>query len=304
MDYGPKPFRFFNSWLRIPGFCKMVEERASNFSFIGAADKRLTAKLKWLKFGIKDWIHEKRQVENQIMRQLQEQINDLDGIAESRGLSDVELETRLGLKKRLQDRKNMETLNLKQRARIKWSVEGDENYAFFHGIINSNTKINRINGMQINGVWERDPAKVKRCFFNAFKERFSEAMVTRPSLKCQGGYSLDVSQAQALIIPFSVEELGNGHDIKFWVDRWVGEVPLNRRFPNLFDNSMLKSGVVASFFTKRNGEVRWNWRWKRQLSGVGEMREFSDLLSVLANCVPRDREDEWVWEGAMEGVGS
>ena len=44
-------------------------------------------------------------------------------------------------------------LDLKQKARIKWDIDGDENINFFHGVINCNKRRNMLNGLGIDRNW-------------------------------------------------------------------------------------------------------------------------------------------------------
>ncbi|XP_022041021.1 uncharacterized protein LOC110943591 [Helianthus annuus] len=48
-DYGHIPFRFYNSWLEIPGFTDYVFTLCGGFKFPDAVDLALATKLRWLK---------------------------------------------------------------------------------------------------------------------------------------------------------------------------------------------------------------------------------------------------------------
>ncbi|XP_071688580.1 uncharacterized protein [Rutidosis leptorrhynchoides] len=71
---------------------------------------------------------------------------------------------------------------LKQKARLKWTIEGDENTKFFHAMIRrKNSKCN-FRGHNINGSWCEDPIVVKDAIFEHFKGIFSKKVHSRPSL--------------------------------------------------------------------------------------------------------------------------
>lgn len=55
-DYGPIPFRFFNTWFDLPGLDDFVRRLCNSFMFSGPTDLKMAVKLKWLKRGIKTWI--------------------------------------------------------------------------------------------------------------------------------------------------------------------------------------------------------------------------------------------------------
>lgn len=79
-DYGPPPFKLFNSWLLMDVFGDLV-------------DAFLLARFKSLKNGIKKWIHGKKQVESKEFNELKETIDRLDRCSISRPLSDLEQTT-------------------------------------------------------------------------------------------------------------------------------------------------------------------------------------------------------------------
>ncbi|GJU77185.1 RNA-directed DNA polymerase, eukaryota [Tanacetum coccineum] len=62
---------------------------------------------------------------------------------------------------------------LSQKAKIRWSIEGDENSKYFHGILNKMRSQLAIRGVLVDGDWISDPSKVKDEFFNHFKKQFS-----------------------------------------------------------------------------------------------------------------------------------
>ena len=49
----------------------------------------------------------------------------------------------------------------REKAKVKWILEGDENSKFFHAVIKNRERRNGIRGMAINGEWVEDPTRVK-----------------------------------------------------------------------------------------------------------------------------------------------
>jgi hypothetical protein len=75
--------------------------------------------------------------------------------------------------------------------------------------------------------------------------------------------------------------VGGGADTYFWLDNWVGGVPLRVRFPRLFDLALNK-GVTVREMASRGWEVGGGtWEWRRRLLACEEdsITEFSSLLS-------------------------
>nr|GEZ52538.1 RNA-directed DNA polymerase, eukaryota, reverse transcriptase zinc-binding domain protein [Tanacetum cinerariifolium] len=62
----------------------------------------------------------------------------LDWKAENDGLSQHDNEERLSPKKVKDDLDHLVRLDLIQKAKVKWAIEGDENSKYFHGIVNNN----------------------------------------------------------------------------------------------------------------------------------------------------------------------
>ncbi|GJW26232.1 retrovirus-related pol polyprotein from transposon RE1 [Tanacetum coccineum] len=63
-------------------------------------------------------------------------------------------------------------LNLAQKAKVRWAIEGDENSKYFHGIINKKRSQLAIRGVLIDGDWIDEPCKVKNEFLMHFANRF------------------------------------------------------------------------------------------------------------------------------------
>ncbi|GJW89585.1 RNA-directed DNA polymerase, eukaryota [Tanacetum coccineum] len=67
----------------------------------------------------------------------------------------------MSIMSKLTDLENLNSLALAQKAKIKWSIEGDENSKYFHGIINKQRNNLAIRGILVDGAWIEDPKIVK-----------------------------------------------------------------------------------------------------------------------------------------------
>jgi hypothetical protein len=89
--------------------------------------------------------------------------------------------------------------------------------------------------------------------------------------------------------------VGNGRNTLFWTDRWVGDVPLCRRFSRLFDLTLTKSSTVADMYYlgwEVGGDL---WRWRRRLwvweeEMVGECHNLLNDFILQTNVT-----DRWQW---------
>nr|GFA91850.1 hypothetical protein [Tanacetum cinerariifolium] len=108
------------------------------------------------------------------------------------------------LKKDLKNKlSNINSLIDKGKAKVKWSIEGDENLKFFHGIINKRRNNFAIRGIMVDGDWMEDPAAVKKEFFSHFQNRFEAPCATRLFMDMEFPNRLSSDQALDLERHFS-----------------------------------------------------------------------------------------------------
>lgn len=108
-------------------------------------------------------------------------------------------------KSRLLEFERMRKLELKQKSRIKWEVEGDDNSSFFHGYIRNKNRKNRITRLSINGSWVSDPSLIKEKPFRFFANKFKESCQFRPLLINESFSTLLTPERDNFEAPFSVE---------------------------------------------------------------------------------------------------
>ncbi|XP_035838746.1 uncharacterized protein LOC118486418 [Helianthus annuus] len=187
-NFGPKPFRFFNSWLERKDFDEVVQK--ANDSFIGNGEPEvvLMHKFKVIREDIKKWKKK-------------------DEVSEERKLLEEEEWSKVECLKDLRELEGYKIKDLKQRARIRWDLEGDENSAFFHGYINSRRALNNIPGLMVDGKWISKPSLVKREIMHFFKKAFEEKTKDRPRLNCHIIRRLSEEDAAILTVPFRNEEI-------------------------------------------------------------------------------------------------
>ncbi|GJZ17183.1 RNA-directed DNA polymerase, eukaryota [Tanacetum coccineum] len=154
VDYGPTLFRIFHSWFNKAGFDKLKKFQA-------------------LKSSIKQWSYEDKQHSNATKLATQYRLSDLDKIIDQ-GRGNVDLvNERYKLSKELQDLNSSSSLDIAQKAKIRWSIKGDETSKYFHGIINKKRSQLAIRGVLAQGKWIDDPSNVKHEFFSHFSSWFS-----------------------------------------------------------------------------------------------------------------------------------
>lgn len=207
-DWGPKPFRFFNYWMQHHSYESFVEEKWRSFSIHGWGGYILNEKLKLLKGELKSWKEKSLGKLDSSIEDKKEEIEKWDILDDAFGLDSEEAEKRASAMTDLLKEMGWREAQLFQKARIKWTLEGDLNSRFFHKWINSRTKHNEIDGIRVNGSWIDSVQEVKLAIYNHFRSHFDSPQASRPSLD-PGIFprKLDSSDNSFLTAPFSEEEI-------------------------------------------------------------------------------------------------
>ncbi|GJW72067.1 putative RNA-directed DNA polymerase, eukaryota, reverse transcriptase zinc-binding domain protein [Tanacetum coccineum] len=206
-DFGPIPFRFFHFWLEVDGFEKLIKdvwhEAPSNSS---NAMVNLMQKLKFVKNKIRVW-NRLRQSDKNRKNILEQELGNLDSIIDKGNVTEDILSRRSEVCKSLKDVDKLISMEMAQKAKIKWAVEGDENSKYFHGILNKKRSQLAIRGVMVDGLWVERPDVVKNEFHNHFRRRFEQPNLVRPVLNMEFPNRLTLSQIQDLEAEVSNEEI-------------------------------------------------------------------------------------------------
>ncbi|XP_071694771.1 uncharacterized protein [Rutidosis leptorrhynchoides] len=173
VDFGPKPFKIFDEWLTKEGVDKVIIDGWNKNVRGHKKDCIFRDRLKNVKSELRNW--SKIEFGN-----LDAEINSLKDIAMSWELK-AEKGT-LTVSERLcwlESRKNWISKDkiklgmLKQKARVHWTLDGDENSKFFHSTMRIKYNKNNIRGLNVNGSWCEDPIIIKSIVREHFQKRFS-----------------------------------------------------------------------------------------------------------------------------------
>ena len=93
------------------------------------------------------------------------------------------------------------------------------------------------------------------------------------------------------------KRIGNGNSTRFWLDPWLGELPLYAKFPRLFSLELNRDALVAS---KINSSVVDSFR--RPPRGGVEQTQLSDLLDMLESVSLSQNNDRWFCDLTGDGV--
>nr|GEV73495.1 RNA-directed DNA polymerase, eukaryota [Tanacetum cinerariifolium] len=97
--------------------------------------------------------------------------------------------------------------SLRQKSRIKWALERDENTKFFHTLLNKKRRKQNIRGLIWNGVWSNEPEVIKSVVFSHFADRFKEPNNHRPKFRSSLFQILDSCDSEFLEAPINMEEI-------------------------------------------------------------------------------------------------
>nr|GEY46381.1 RNA-directed DNA polymerase, eukaryota [Tanacetum cinerariifolium] len=112
-------------------------------------------KLKYLKEKIRIWARLHKKSLNSRKSILKAELADLDGVINKGEGSDVDGHQRREVVRLIQEVEKVDVMEVAQKAKIKWSIEGDENSKYYHGVLNNKRGCLTIRGV-LNDDLERE----------------------------------------------------------------------------------------------------------------------------------------------------
>nr|GEW26082.1 RNA-directed DNA polymerase, eukaryota, reverse transcriptase zinc-binding domain protein [Tanacetum cinerariifolium] len=198
-DYGPTPFRFFHYWFEMDGFCKIMEDTWRESPCEGSnAMRRMMGKLKFLKDKIREWNKTNMLSVKNIKAQYKIDLEAVDSIIDNGNGTAEDVKKKVEIVNKLQGIDKLNSLEVAQKAKVKWAVEGHENSSFFHGMLNKKRNLLNIRGVLADGFWIDNPNKVKREFLDHFSNRFCKPGHRRAILQMSFPKSLSSYQQREL----------------------------------------------------------------------------------------------------------
>jgi hypothetical protein len=174
---GKRAFKFENMWLKDPDFVNKVRGWWSSYSFRGTPSYVLSQKLKALKEDLKLW---NKQVYGDVglkRQQLECDLQSFDEKEASSFLTPEERVSREACKSELEKLALLEEVSWRQKSRVLWLKEGDNNTKFFHQMANSHRHNNYMERVEVDGtVFEVESevrAKVVQFYVSLYQEQES-----------------------------------------------------------------------------------------------------------------------------------
>nr|GFA22604.1 RNA-directed DNA polymerase, eukaryota [Tanacetum cinerariifolium] len=129
--YRPTPFGCFNHWLELDGFNKFVTDMW-NLAPIDESNamRNVMIKLKFLKRKIREWLNDNRNKSKSVSDQFKEELQKLDVDIDKRIRYTNIVNKRLEVLNSIQHLDKIKAMDVAQKVKIKWAIEGDENTRF------------------------------------------------------------------------------------------------------------------------------------------------------------------------------
>ncbi|XP_071735979.1 uncharacterized protein [Rutidosis leptorrhynchoides] len=187
IDYGPKPFKVLDEWWNKEGVDKIIIDAWGKSVSSWKNDCSFRDKLKNVKNDLKSWCKgEFSNIDNEI-KQFELEVNKWELLAEQGGLDSNQRKCWLDTRKKWLDKEKVKSNMLRQKARVKWILEGDENTKYFHSSIRRKYSKCNIRGLNINGSWCENSDVVKPFIMEYFRDVFKEKNFNRPNfINCLG----------------------------------------------------------------------------------------------------------------------
>ncbi|XP_071727135.1 uncharacterized protein [Rutidosis leptorrhynchoides] len=234
-NFGPKPFKVFDTWFDDTEAFKIVEEAWNSTVYSGnRLDCKFAVKLKGVKAALKCWSKQKFGQINCEIELLKKEATDLELKAETAVLNESEL--------------------CSWREKRKQWLEKEKKKA----------SMCNIRGLFIDRVWNENPKDIKEEVFNHYKSIFDEPDSLRPSLEDLSYPSISASEVASLESPFSENEIfdvikdcgstkapgPDGLNLQFYKLFWeITKGDLLSALNWFWENEDISRGCIASFLT-------------------------------------------------------
>ncbi|GJV81698.1 RNA-directed DNA polymerase, eukaryota [Tanacetum coccineum] len=207
-DYGPIPFKFYHYWFEYRGFDKFVADSWKGLSISDTNDYVLfMKKLRIMKEKIKVWIRSYQENSNGQLKRLKADLNNIDFVLDKGSGETNDVQCRNDVVCQIQELEKIANMEMAQKAKIRWAVEGDENSKYYHGVINKKRNNLSIRGVMVEGTWIESPALVKKAFFDHFKSQFEHPSPSNIVLERDFSNKVSLDQVEDLERTVSKDEI-------------------------------------------------------------------------------------------------
>ncbi|KAJ9553128.1 hypothetical protein OSB04_017173 [Centaurea solstitialis] len=261
-----------NGSYHIPGVFRSGGEGGveSSISFIGAGSN-LRDKLKQVKLKIKEWSKINFGAIDKKIIDARNSCNRMELKAEEAGWNDIERDCWLKSRKEWLELEEKKSDMGRQKAKLKWMAEGDENSKFFHMAVKNQERKNSLRGLEINGEWVDDPVRVSSFVFDFFQNKFLKRTGEFPIFSSSKTKTISSDEAEQLESPFGEEEVWQA----------IKDCGNNKSSgPDGFTFGFVKRfwGILKGVFMNA-----MRWFWEKESMGPGCNSFFLTLIPKVTN---------------------
>ncbi|GKV26106.1 hypothetical protein SLEP1_g35459 [Rubroshorea leprosula] len=207
VDWGPKPFKFFNAWMDQPGCTEIIRNAWNSCEVKGGFGLRFKERLKSTKKALKMWNGSSMTNVDRKIMEAEKEIEEVDKKGENSLLTHMDIEKRRGcfidLWNNLKIKENM----WQQKSRKMWLKEGDANTKYFHRSVNGRRRRNEICSIMIEGKQLSGVTEIKEGVAEYFQKLFTEEVWQRPKLDGMDFKQISQADNEFLTAPFNEDEI-------------------------------------------------------------------------------------------------
>nr|GEV44380.1 RNA-directed DNA polymerase, eukaryota, reverse transcriptase zinc-binding domain protein [Tanacetum cinerariifolium] len=246
------------------GFAKMVEDGQKDSPCDRSNALRiLTEKLKHLKNDIRVWNKTKGNSNRDAKAQLKLELEAVDLCIDNGNVIVEDIKRRGEIVNKLQDIDKLHVLEMAQKAKVRWAVEGDENSSFFHD-----------QKRDLEGEVTND--EIKKVVWDCGTDKASGP----------DGFTFGIDLKK-----FMRFKVGNGENIMFWEDTWNDGGKCKCRFPRMYALESCKSITVG----RKLAQSSLIDSFRRSPRGGAEQQQYNDLEVMVTATILAPMSDRLVW---------
>ncbi|XVE94527.1 hypothetical protein REPUB_Repub02eG0016400 [Reevesia pubescens] len=179
IDWGPKPFKFFNYWLEIEGFQNLVSSVWSSFIPNNQQNASLWCRLRSIKPAIKKWQKQFCNMDQNGIKRLELEIDKMELDLQHNSDDQVLLRNIMEKKSDLWTACKIEEKSWQQKSRLMWLQEGDRNTKFFQLMATNRRRKNQITTLSIHGRSISNPVQIKEFIASHFEDQYKQALTLK-----------------------------------------------------------------------------------------------------------------------------
>ncbi|KAI7743747.1 hypothetical protein M8C21_007761 [Ambrosia artemisiifolia] len=98
--------------------------------------------------------------------------------------------------------------------------------------------------------------------------------------------------------------VGNGKDVRFWLDVWQDGGVLKHRWPALYGLETEKNCLVSDRLRLENQRICFAAEWVNKINSIDAFQEWLQLLGWMDQVALTSSKDVWTWVGDKDGIYS